>query len=404
MPNIFQILLFLVPSLCMPAGLVAGPLSALIFALIIFKNVSKIDFSVIQNYKAELLFLLWILISCKWSIDQSNILYRYLQILLISVATIYISNIEWLSLGDVKSNIYKPLFFGSITGVIVFLVEMRTEGTISTSFRSFFYASNKPFALYFLDRGCAILSLISWPILYYQLISRKYKLAFVMAASIAYLLSISDSFSSYIGFIFGLLALIVSYLTRAKIIYFAKYLIMPVFFILPILAYIQSPEVICKRYPTIPDSAKHRLFIWQFTSMKISENPVLGYGFESSRSFPINEEKEFIYYNQYKWSPLPLHPHNNPMQIFLELGVVGLVFFSFILYKILAKIHNQYLMSKNLIWTCVFAGCFVNYMIISMVSFGVWQIWWVAIIALTIILAVIMQKVQLSNNTIHRRK
>jgi O-antigen ligase len=124
----------------------------------------------------------------------------------------------------------------------------------------------------------------------------------------------------------------------------------------------------------LPISAKHRLFIWHFVADKIYDNPILGYGFGASRNLPI-ENSESIYYSGFKFMPLPLHPHNNILHVLFETGIIGLGLFTYLVYIILKKIESSCIEPIKAIMYALFA----NYYFIGMVSFSVWQSWWVEV-------------------------
>ncbi len=70
-------------------------------------------------------------------------------------------------------------------------------------------------------------------------------------------------------------------------------------------------------------SAGHRLLIWSFVGDRIAEHPLRGWGLDSSRAIPGGRDP--IRPDE-TW--LPLHPHNAPLQLWLELGVPGAVLFA----------------------------------------------------------------------------
>ena len=67
-------------------------------------------------------------------------------------------------------------------------------------------------------------------------------------------------------------------------------------------------------------SAAHRLLIWSFVGDRIAEHPLAGWGLNSSRAIPGGKDPI-----EPGASWLPLHPHNAPLQLWLELGVPGAV-------------------------------------------------------------------------------
>lgn len=71
----------------------------------------------------------------------------------------------------------------------------------------------------------------------------------------------------------------------------------------------------------MPSSFRHRVFIWDFVAQRIAERPLLGWGLEASRIMPsFGVEPPFGYR-----SVIPVHPHNAFLQVWLEMGLFGLV-------------------------------------------------------------------------------
>ncbi|MDP1910661.1 MAG: O-antigen ligase family protein [Hyphomicrobium sp.] len=131
------------------------------------------------------------------------------------------------------------------------------------------------------------------------------------------------------------------------------------------------------------NSAIHRLFIWRATADLIRERPILGYGFDTSRSFyghndtvPIQmrpDDPKRTY--ELNFEPIPLHPHNMVLQVWLELGAVGALFMLAVLLSIVVAIARSGLerVEKSLCF-----GFFASALVIAVVSFGAWQAWWLS--------------------------
>ncbi|VEL21874.1 unnamed protein product [Protopolystoma xenopodis] len=70
--------------------------------------------------------------------------------------------------------------------------------------------------------------------------------------------------------------------------------------LMPIVADTIQPRYAVDHYAKfLPDSAKHRVFIWHFVAEQIAKKPILGYGFAASRNFEIKEQ-DFVKYNQWR--------------------------------------------------------------------------------------------------------
>jgi exopolysaccharide production protein ExoQ len=123
-------------------------------------------------------------------------------------------------------------------------------------------------------------------------------------------------------------------------------------------------------------SIYHRASIWQFVGTRIADKPVLGWGMHASRTMPgghdtIGGTAELI----------PLHPHNAPLQIWLELGGVGAALMA-ALFGFLAISCNGPPLRR-----AVLGATLVTAIAIASLSYGLWQGWWFATLWLLAALA-----------------
>lgn len=117
-------------------------------------------------------------------------------------------------------------------------------------------------------------------------------------------------------------------------------------------------------------SELHRLYMWRFVVDTIFDgNLLIGFGADASRGFPGAREKIM-------WGIelMPLHPHNGALQIWLELGIIGAVLMALAPLMIFRS-------SKDLEKTdCALAAAFLAaYLTPWLLSYGVWQSWWMAL-------------------------
>jgi O-antigen ligase len=374
----------------MLSGLFAGPVLAVLFPVMFIRNYKKLDFSRIKQNRLEIILLSWLFLSCIWSLNGVYAFTKYITAASVAIGFMILSDTNLLE--EKKLNkFFRPLFIGAFVAVILFAIEYKTQGYISLSFRKIFQKSDRQyFTLYFLDRGCSVLSMISWPIFYVLLKRKKFFMTIIYFIIVAYVLRISDSLASFLAFILGFATFFTIFLTRAFLIYGIVLTIISASIFMPVFSYYQSPRDISS-VNAIPDSGKHRLFIWKFTATKAMEKPIFGWGFNSSPVIPVDEEDDIVYFNQYKWHPLPLHPHNIFMQIWLECGAIGLVLLSMVFIKTIFRIYNNHKRNKDLIWTSTVCACFMNYLFISMISYGMWQMWWISTTSIVSLLFIIFQ-------------
>jgi O-antigen ligase len=128
----------------------------------------------------------------------------------------------------------------------------------------------------------------------------------------------------------------------------------------------------------------HRLYIWQFVSHKITEKSLIGQGGDSSRAALVGgEEKVWSTINKagedmpIHSKAISLHPHNLPLQIWLELGAVGAFIMAALSYFLLRGI-NRYSVKDAAIIVGFFAAASLTFL----VNLGCWQSWWLATLVL----------------------
>jgi len=129
-------------------------------------------------------------------------------------------------------------------------------------------------------------------------------------------------------------------------------------------------------------SMQHRLEIWSFAGARIGERPWFGWGLDASRAIPggsgLTPEGKLL---------LPLHPHNVPLQLWLELGLPGAALFALLVARV-------WLGLAVAPWPRLYAtaagGSLVTALVVALGSYGVWQEWWIGTEFLSLFLILVM--------------
>jgi O-antigen ligase len=147
-----------------------------------------------------------------------------------------------------------------------------------------------------------------------------------------------------------------------------------------------APERVIDWAGGLASPAVHRLYIWRFTAERILERPLLGWGLDSSRVIPgrdtlVTQVNPFLPWEAYGKMPLlPLHPHNAPLQLWLELGLPGAALLALLggglLYGVARALRDR-LDAAAAVSTLVVA------LALSSFSYGIWQTWWLGALWLT---------------------
>jgi O-antigen ligase len=129
------------------------------------------------------------------------------------------------------------------------------------------------------------------------------------------------------------------------------------------------------QWPGLQFSFRHRVQIWHFTAGRILQHPLFGLGLEGSRHIPTADlAPGFISLDH---DNVPLHPHNVFLQIWLELGIAGVLLTGFFIQRLLQA--SDAIPPPARAFTLAIA---VAFLVIASVAFGIWQGWWMAILAL----------------------
>jgi O-antigen ligase len=144
---------------------------------------------------------------------------------------------------------------------------------------------------------------------------------------------------------------------------------------------------------SLPPSAVHRLVIWDFAAARIAEKPITGWGLEASRTMPGGRalpdaatldrlnitapaQRDFLALAHVE--VMPLHPHNGALQLWLELGGIGALIGATL------TLALGFAASRSAA-PAVGAGMLASAAVTGMLSFGLWQAWWVASLLLAMV-------------------
>ena len=130
-------------------------------------------------------------------------------------------------------------------------------------------------------------------------------------------------------------------------------------------------------------SIVHRMAIWSYTTARIAEHPALGSGMNSAKAMPPQHIDLFEHCPDLPGAAalrdqvllMPLHPHNNLLQLWLELGAVGLALglaqLAWLAWRAAGAAPDRFAAGAVL-------GAAAGLGVVASVSFGLWQSWWLA--------------------------
>lgn len=344
--------------------------------------------------RLELIFFFYLITTAAFAINSRYAFQSSFKLVLTFIfAAIILQNINKLEGKIEQYSIWLLVFLLAAIGIIFF--EIYTGGLISITFRELFQPK-KPasFMLHNLDRGCSIMALLSWVVIANLLKDGQRFVGLIIYIATLLTLSCTDSLSSYIAFaLSGGVYFLCRYFAffRSPIIVGSGLVVSVIMMIS--FSFSMDAKKLADSADFLPLSAKHRLFIWEYTAEKSKERPLLGVGIGNSRNIEVADEETFDY-EGVSMSPLPLHPHNAALQILLETGIIGLVLAVMIGFKYVIFLGRDYYFHDkgHMRQAACSYALFTTIFVISMISYNFWQSWW----QLTIVAAIILNRIHSS--------
>jgi exopolysaccharide production protein ExoQ len=319
--------------------------------------------------------LVWGALSALWSVDPMRSL--TVAVRLTGLFAVGVAILAATGSITAPGRLTLLLVVGLALGVGMALTELMTDGVLSS------YFSDRAYQPARLNQASISFAILCLPISGI-LVCRGYKmpgvlLAVATAATVCFLAGTAAKAALIAGLPMALL------LSRVgPIVARAAAVISTIIIVTAPLSFarLERLPVLTEGADDVKLSAGHRLLIWSFAGDRIAEQPLFGWGLDSSRAIPGGED---LIRPGETW--LPLHPHNAPLQLWLELGVPGAVLFALVIalaWWVLAEAHwpPLFFAAAGGSLTTAFVGCFATY--------GIWQEWWLATLWFSLFLVSVM--------------
>lgn len=217
------------------------------------------------------------------------------------------------------------------------------------------------------SQGAYVLAVLAWPAAAY-LYGRGWRFApAVMLGGLAIGSAAMGAFAATVALGAGVLAWLATRILRGAGVRGLGVLAAALLVLAPVVVIeLADSGVIANVSRALTASWVARLEIWTFAAQQIIANPFGGYGLDASRTFG---------------TAIPLHTHDAPLQLWLELGVPGVIFAAGFWLLLARRIAG--LSTRAPDGAAVGAASAAAYFTIGALSFGVWQEWWLAVGALS---------------------
>jgi O-antigen ligase len=320
--------------------------------------------------------LLYSAITLFWTLDQEVSSAKYLRLLLFFVPFICIFGIFQTFTKAQYGRILLLLSLGLLTGVVIYFFEYFTQNML---FHVFYDGDYKPRDV-IQNKTLYMFFLMLLPTAYYCYRKSQNKHMLLMGGiliiSVPILIWISmNSSMRVITFVTGLGIIASFYMRGLWMRYLVGGMIILTIFTAPIFAQsIRHMDGIMDS--NLSNALKSRIEIWDFTARRAIEKPLFGWGIKSSPFIPPRGEYSVLYVTE---EPIRhLHPHNGVLQIWLELGLVGIIIFIAFLagmWRAIGRISNDNLMR----FAALSLGVGFFYIL---PSFGIWQTWFMSTLSM----------------------
>jgi exopolysaccharide production protein ExoQ len=327
----------------------------------------------------------WATVSATWSIVPLHSLLEGLRLLAIFAGAVLVLAAARAVDAHERSLIAATAAIGVGVAAALLLVEAASDAALT---RLVLRRAVVPLARF--DRAATTLVLALWPVVagaaWRRPILRVALGVAVMAAVFAL-----DSTSAALALVAGLAAFALAWFAPRTLAVGLAASLAAVAVALPI-AVPRDPTILALHQdaPGIKWSAIHRLLIWRFTADRIAERPLLGWGMDASRALPGGKTRFADLYPAAGLptdaEALPLHPHDAALQWQVELGIpgslLGLAVVAWGLWRAgAAPGPARAARAGALAWAA-------SALVIALLSYGAWQAWWLASLALTAALLV----------------
>jgi len=332
------------------------------------------------------LFAGWAALSLVWTINPDRGVKTAIRLALVGTSLIFLIDAATRLDHAQRLSFGRWLVRGTIIGLTVIGLFIALSGPLSDWLGTSARAGHE---LDSLNRTASVIAMLVWPVaLVVAQLYGRYAAAAVIVMSALALYFLAPS-APLVAFLVGACAFGMGWISQrwGKRLLFvgftAAVIAIPFFDILvPVIN-----DWLIANIPG-PNSEVHRFVIWEFASQRIFEQPLFGWGLEAARTIPGGHDQIFLFQfgdNPTMGQAMPLHPHNALVQIWLELGLIGLLLiaavFSLIVVSIPESANNRAAPATMIAATaCAFT--------IAELGFGIWQGWWMATLGLTAMIVI----------------
>lgn len=315
------------------------------------------------------LFFAYACLTAAWSVNRADAASQVVQFILVfGVSLPFFAALLAMPEGALRPAA-KAALIGLALGVGLFLVELFLDQPIYRLTRGMDFV--EVIGANAINRPAALSALLIWPLAYGTWLLGWRRTALALPILFAVAAAFSSSQSAAAGMLVGLLFWPLAALSLRAARRLLRVAVAVAFLAMPFLAQALHATGLGNA-AWLPFSVGHRVLIWDHVARLALERPFFGWGLEASRKLsdfttvPDGPMRGVI-------ELLPLHPHNAPLQVWLELGGVGALLGMALAWTLLRAIGKLDRAAQLFAYPLFACGLFMGG-----TAYGVWQTWWMS--------------------------
>lgn len=280
---------------------------------------------------------------------------------------------------------------GFVVGLAILGFEIATEGMLLRSIWWMIGLDKRFIFSVTYNRATSVIGVLAWPAALFFLQRKAPLVAGIALAAGAFMVHDLQKWASLIALLSGAVVFgagLLSARATARVLAAGVALLLIAAPVLP--RTVLAPDTVVRAYPGISFSEYHRILIWDFATKRIAEQPFFGWGMNSARVMPGGKDTAPTDIpgrtrgtGDAPVELMPLHPHNTPLQLWLELGVPGVLLAAALVVGLLllAARHPAGRTAR-----AASLATITGVIAIAAMSFSMWQSWWLAVVWLAAML------------------
>ena len=356
-------------------GVIAGPsYASLVFGLAVVRLLYGLG--VRRQWPAVDLDLLWIAVgfvvlcwaSAAWSIVPRHSLASALQMTAIAAGSLVFIAQRSLP-GPVAERVFQVLLVACVVGAVMVFIDKELDFPLESllTARPGVQSSTK------YNRGLDYLVLIAWPELAWLWWRRYWKCSVVFAVAVIAALTLGSSLAGRLAGVSGAIVLVLAWCVPRLVAAGLAWGTVALAALLPVaLRGLSANRALL--VPYIKTSGINRLEIWDYTTARVLERPLLGWGLSSASAVPIRADElaQYVYVRG-----TGTYSHNQWLELWIETGALGAMVGLVLAIVVLRRIR------RLPAWVRPFGyAAFASAMTVACINFEVTtDSWWAALAA-----------------------